>query len=132
MITASELIDYWYAEDTRKLWFKPSDEFDQKLRTKFAHPWQQALDGQHDFWMNNASGCLALCILLDQIPRNIFRGRAKAFASDEKAVAVCKHTIKSGLYSSLSMDHSRFLYMPLMHSWLGKASKVCATSPRHY
>lgn len=116
MTTATELIEYWYADSTRKYWFKATEDFDQHLAAKFSQQWQQALDGQYDEWLNSASGCLALCILLDQIPRNIFRGSAKAYASDEKARAVCKHAIATGLNSSLSPDHSRFLYMPLMHS----------------
>ncbi len=116
MISAPELVDFWYDENTRKYWFKATAEFDQELTQKFSKIWPHALAGKHDEWMNSATGCLALCILLDQIPRNIFRRSAKAYASDEKAVAVCKHAIESGSNKSLSTDHSRFLYMPLMHS----------------
>lgn len=116
MIDVEEIIEFWYAESTRKRWFNSTAEFDQSLATKYSDVWQQALDGQYDDSMQSASGCLALCILLDQIPRNIFRGDAKAYASDEKARAVCKHAIETGLNKALTADQSRFLYMPLMHS----------------
>lgn len=116
MTEPEELIDFWYADDARKRWFKSTAEFDQHLATKYSQMWQHALDGLYDDWTNNAKGCLALCILLDQIPRNIFRGSAKAYASDARAREICKHAIDTGVNAALSEDESRFLYMPLMHS----------------
>lgn len=116
MIEPTSVIDYWYRDEVRKYWFKSTPEFDQQLSDRFFPSWQQALAGDYDHWMESADGCLALCILLDQIPRNIFRGKEKSYSSDAKAVAVCKQAIASGLHESLSVEKSQFLYMPLMHS----------------
>jgi len=119
MKNAKEIVDFWYDADIRKHWFKATPEFDQQLTSLsslFKSSWQRALEGEYDGWMDSATGCLALCILLDQIPRNIFRGSPKSFSSDDKALMVCKHAIETGLHKSLSSNESRFLYMPLMHS----------------
>lgn len=112
----ASLIDYWYSPATRKRWFKSTQEFDQTLHQQYHAWWQTAVDGELDSWLEDSRGCLGLSILLDQIPRNIFRGTANAFASDQQAVTVCKHAIDSRLHLQLNTDESRFLYMPLMHS----------------
>ncbi len=115
-MTPEEIIAFWHAPETRKRWFKSTPEFDQLLKENFEALLKSATAGELDEWRDSASGCLALCILLDQIPRNIYRGKSKAFASDERAVEICKHAIETTLYRELDANHSRFLFMPLMHS----------------
>lgn len=115
-MTPEAVITFWYADETRKRWFKSTPKFDQLLKDKFEALLQSAIAGELDTWRDSAAGCLALCILLDQVPRNIYRGNRRAFATDQHAVEVCKHAIDSNLYQQLDADHSRFLFMPLMHS----------------
>lgn len=115
-MTPDEVITFWHVPETRKRWFKSTPEFDQLLKDKFEPLLKSAIAGQLDDWRDSATGCLALCILLDQVPRNIYRGKSTAFATDEHAVEVCKHAIDTNLYRELDADRSRFLFMPLMHS----------------
>ena len=115
-MTPAEVISFWYADETRKRWFKSTPEFDRLLKDKFETLLHSAIDGDLESWRYTADGCLALCILLDQVPRNIYRGKAEAFATDQQALEVCKHSIDTNLYQQLNADHSRFLFMPLMHS----------------
>jgi uncharacterized protein (DUF924 family) len=86
------------------------------IHDRFATVWQQAGQGQLDTWKNSAAGCLALCIILDQFPLNMFRGDPRSFATEQQAVSVCKHAVAQGFDKQLPADQVGFLYMPLMHS----------------
>lgn len=111
-----EVLDFWFAEDSKAHWFEPSAEFDRVVRRRFAKLLARADTGELDHWQENAEGCLALCILLDQVPRHVFRGDARAYAADDKALAVAEHAINRGLDRQLTRDGQQFLYMPFMHN----------------
>ena len=80
-----EIIDFWFADDTRKRWFDSTPEFDRQLRERFRETWERACRRELDHWMSSADGCLALAIVLDQFPLNMFRGRAESFSSEAQA-----------------------------------------------
>src|SRR5262245_23455931 len=82
MARPDEVIDFWFAERNRARWFAATPEFDREIAARFGALHGQAAQGALDHWRDSAEGCLALCLLLDQIPRNMFRGEARAFASD--------------------------------------------------
>ncbi|MGH6884709.1 MAG: DUF924 family protein, partial [Geminicoccales bacterium] len=76
----------------------------------------RAAAGDLDGWRASAEGCLALCILLDQAPRQLFRGEARAFATDDRALAVAELALADGFDRELPVPQRLFLYLPLMHS----------------
>ena len=111
-----EVLGFWFREDVRPLWFEPNPTFDQTIRKQFAELFARAATGELRAWESSAEGCLALCILLDQMPRNMFRGDARAFATDDKALAVAEHALGSGFDANLPAERKQFLYLPFMHS----------------
>jgi len=111
-----EVLDFWFAEESKAHWFEPSAEFDRAVRRRFAKLLARAVTGELDHWRESADGCLALCILLDQVPRHIFRGDARAYAADDKALAIAEHAVGRGFDRKLPPDGQNFLYLPFMHS----------------
>lgn len=111
-----DVIEFWYSERMRKHWFASTPEIDTELTVKFEETWLKAAAGDLDNWMNNANGCLALCIVLDQLPLNMYRNQAKSFATEAKAIEVALFAIEQGFDQRLEKDKLSFLFMPLMHS----------------
>ena len=111
-----DILDFWFVETQPKQWFQVNEEFDQTIRERFFEAYEMAARGEVDDWKKNSDGALALCILLDQMPRNMFRGTPKAFATDSKALVVAKYAISKGLDQVLSPQKRRFLYLPFEHS----------------
>ncbi len=113
---AQGVLDFWFGEATPEQWFKQDDAFDATIRDRFAGLFEQAASGGLDSWRESAEGCLALVIVRDQFPRNLFRGGARSFATDAAARAVLSHALESGFDEGFSFREKQFLYMPLMHS----------------
>ena len=109
-------IEFWFSETVRPLWFKSTTEFDNQLRDRFETVWQQAVANKLDKWAETAEGMLALVIILDQIPLNIYRGLALSFSTEAKAREIAGHAIDKGLDTALPDEQKAFLYMPFMHS----------------
>ncbi|MEO8890345.1 MAG: DUF924 family protein, partial [Coleofasciculaceae cyanobacterium] len=123
MPQAKEILDFWFGTpddadygQQRKIWFKKNPEFDQKVRSLFTSQYQQAATSQLDDWKTSPQGCLALIILLDQFPRNMFRGQPKSFATDSLALAYAQHAITQGFDQELPTFQRWFVYMPFEHS----------------
>lgn len=125
MTQANDILHYWFGapetEDSRyemrrKLWFGKSEATDQEIRDRFLSAYHQAAAGELDSWQNTPETCLALIILLDQFPRNLFRGTSQAFATDSKALMVAKGAIARQLDQQLLPLHRLFVYLPLEHS----------------
>ena len=112
----NELLDFWFSSPMNQHWFKSTPEIDQHISDRFESLWESAQRGEQDHWKNTADGCLALCIVLDQLPLNMFRGSAKSFSTEAESILVCKYAIETGLDEQLANDRVAFLYMPLMHS----------------
>ena len=110
------IVDFWFSDAVKKLWFNSTPEFDASLRDQYQSIWKQAADGDLDHWMDTAEGCLALVILLDQFPLNMFRGEARCFSTEAKSRAVAQTAIDQGFDETLAMEQRAFLYMPFMHS----------------
>lgn len=115
-IKAEDLVDFWFSERVAKYWFNSTAEFDNELRQLYESVYLDAKAGQHDNWLDTAMGCLALVILFDQLPLNIYRGDKKSFATEEKSREVAKHAIKQSYDQCLDEKQKAFLYMPFMHS----------------
>ena len=112
----SSIVEFWFSDDVRPLWFKSTPEFDKQLRDRFEPVWQQAAQGKLDSWAENAEGALALVILFDQIPLNIYRGEALSFSTEARARDIAACAIKKNWDRELTDEQKAFLYMPFMHS----------------
>ncbi|MGH7778577.1 MAG: DUF924 family protein [Candidatus Binataceae bacterium] len=120
---AESVLQFWFAEKAgsnagaiRSLWFVPSPEFDKLCRERFLSSYEHAVREHLEDWRNEPRSCLALVLLLDQFPRNMFRGTARAFATDAKARELSLHAVASGFDHELSPMMRMFLYLPLQHS----------------
>jgi uncharacterized protein (DUF924 family) len=115
-ITPKQILDFWFSPEVAPHWFNSTPELDNQIRTDYQALWEQAAKGELDGWGGTAEGALALCILLDQFPLNMYRGKSQSYSTEQKAVAVAKAALAAGLDKMLPKDRLAFLYMPLMHS----------------
>ena len=111
-----DVLEFWFVETQPQQWFQVNEDFDQQVIDRFSEPYAMAARGEFDEWQKDADGALALIILLDQMPRNMFRGTLKAFETDKKALIVSKYAISKGLDQVLNAQKRRFLYLPFEHS----------------
>ena len=111
-----EILDFWFSDEVRKLWFKSTPEFDALLRERFEALWTRASNGELDDWLQSAAGCLALVLVLDQFPLNMFRGQAQSFVSEAQSREVARLAIDKGFDQDIEPGSRAFLYMPFMHS----------------
>ena len=112
-----DVLECWFAQANRRYWFDASPDFDELVRQRLAPIFADAIEGRLDHWKHDADGALALCILFDQAPRNLFRGSARAFATDTEARSVATHILAFGFDRSYRTDdHRVFCYLPFEHS----------------
>jgi uncharacterized protein (DUF924 family) len=118
MVTIEEVLGFWFEESAREDWYARNDAFDGAIRERFAEACDAAAAGAFAAWTETARGCVALCILLDQVPRNIHRGDARAYASDARALTVARDAVERGLDKDPGLGDAmrRFLYLPFEHS----------------
>ncbi|MDC0670758.1 DUF924 family protein [Nannocystis radixulma] len=116
MSTPDAILEFWFSPQVRPKWFVRSDELDHGIREDFGELHTRAAAGALDGWAASPRGALALVILLDQFPRNMFRGTAEAFASDAKAREIANLALESGHDHDLAQEERLFLYLPLEHS----------------
>jgi uncharacterized protein (DUF924 family) len=110
------VLAFWFEELSPEQWFAKDPLLDATIRHRFGELYEAlAADGPGD-WEETAEGALAAVIVLDQFPRNIFRDRPRAFASDGQALGVAERAIARGLDAELAPARRAFLYMPFQHS----------------
>lgn len=117
------VLDFWFGRadepgfgEFRDAWFQKNDGFDAEVRDRFGDVYERAAAGELDGWREEATGCLALVIVLDQFPRNMFRGDARTHATDAKALETAGYAVDRALDRELPPLQRMFLYMPFMHS----------------
>jgi uncharacterized protein (DUF924 family) len=120
---ATEILEFWFGDPeavdygkSRSVWFQKDEAFDQLLRDRFFSLYEQAAAGVLEQWKEDAQSCLALIILLDQLPRNLFRNTPKVFATDSQALATAKYAIAQRYDQSLLPVQRWFIYLPFEHS----------------
>jgi uncharacterized protein (DUF924 family) len=120
---AQALIDFWFGppgdpdrERHRPIWFRSTPEYDDKLRKLFLADYERAASGALDAWEVAPLSALALVLLLDQVPRNTFRGTPRAYATDPAARTVADRALARGFDAALPPVWRKFFYMPLHHS----------------
>ena len=113
-----EILAFWFDECTPEDWFTKNTDFDHRVRERFGETHQAAVQGDLDGWQATPLGALALVIVLDQFPRNMFRDSERSFASDAQGLAVSRAALARGFDSDPAYNdrHRQFLYLPLMHS----------------
>jgi uncharacterized protein (DUF924 family) len=121
--TVQKILEFWFGEDyqtanprPQKKWFVKDANFDQTVREWFLGIYEQAAAGRLDDWMMAAESALALTIVLDQFPRNMFRDSAKAFATDSRALMVAQQAIDFGFDQEIAPVLRVFFYLPFEHS----------------
>ena len=112
---AADVVKFWI-EAGSKRWFKRDAAFDAAIRQGFEAAHHQAARGAHDAWAETAEGALALLLLLDQFPRNLYRGSAHAFATDPLARKIAAAAVASGHDHASDLSLRAFFYMPFEHS----------------
>lgn len=113
--SAANVVSFWQKAGSDR-WFKKDPAFDDEIKGHFLGTYQAAAAGQLASWEQGPEGALALLILLDQFPRNMFRGEAQAFATDPLARAIAAGAIVRGFDSQVSKELRNFFYLPFEHS----------------
>lgn len=130
MASADQVLDFWFGTldafgradpERARRWFRASQSFDDAIRDQFASLVERALGGSLEGWSASARGTLALILLLDQFPRNLFRGQPRAFAGDARAQALSRRMVERGEDRALPFDQRLFAYLPLEHA----ESRLC-------
>ena len=115
LASAAEIVSFW-SDAGPDRWFTKDAAFDDQIRERFPDTYEAAAAGKLSGWEHSAQDALALLILLDQFPRNMFRGDARAFATDPLARAVAAGAIVRGFDSQVPKDLRGFFYLPFEHS----------------
>jgi uncharacterized protein (DUF924 family) len=114
--SSQDVLEYWFSPEQSPRWYAADDKLDADIRRRFLATYEAACSGDLNEWRNTPQSLLALIIVLDQFPRNMFRGSARSFAADARAAALTKEGIEKGFDRSLRPTEQDFFYMPLMHS----------------
>lgn len=112
---AADIVQFWRAAGPQA-WFRKDAAFDAALRQRFEKLHMAAARREHDDWLAHADGALALMVLLDQFPRNCYRGTAHSYATDPLARHLADRAIAAGLDQALPTSERVFLYLPFEHS----------------
>lgn len=115
-VTAEDIINFWFNEITPEDWWKKNLEFDKLIKKRFLGIYNKAAAGELFNWRYKPAAALAEIIVLDQFPRNMFRDKKQAFATDPLALCVAQHAVEKGFDKELEAKQKAFMYMPFMHS----------------
>lgn len=117
------VLDFWFGSPEsvdygkeRSLWFTKKTAFDKEISDRFLSDYEQATRGELDHLQDSPHGCLTLVLLLDQFPRNMFRGTPKSFATDPKALSVAQSAVNRKCDRALLPVQRWFIYLPFEHS----------------
>lgn len=123
MVSAQEVLRFWFGAPTaatatrpREQWFLKDEAFDAECARRFQEAHARAAAGELDAWADEPESCVALLVLLDQMPRNLYRGTARAFATDAQAREVARRALARGLDVAVPPVWRWFFYLPFEHS----------------
>jgi uncharacterized protein (DUF924 family) len=114
-VTPEEILAFWREAGSER-WYTKDPAFDAQVRRRFLGLWQKAAAGELSSWETSDDGALALVIILDQFPRNMFRDDARTYSTDAQALEVASRAITHGADARIEPVLLEFLYMPFMHS----------------
>ena len=136
MIRYREVLDFWFGDDAftpagiklaNKRWFSGGSEFDTEIRQRFGDLVQRARNGDLDQWREQPESSLALILVCDQFPRNLYRGSPEAFASDSMAVEVLMASLARDFHLALHPVERIFMYLPFEHAENVTLQRRCVT-----
>jgi len=113
---AGSILDFWFREIGADHWWTRSDATDETIRTRFLPLWEEWRHLSAESFLTTPLDALAAVLLFDQFSRNMFRGEARAFATDGLALAIAEAAVDRGFDHALTKDERVFLYMPFMHA----------------
>ena len=116
MVGPESVLSFWLDDVGPKGWYLQDEALDAEIRDRFLKTWEAASQGRFSLWLTYPSGSLAYVILMDQFPRNMFRGEGKAFSSDRAALAAAKCAVDKGWDLKIDEPARQFFYLPMMHS----------------
>ncbi len=123
MSAPEEILGFWFGREGeegygefREAWFTKDPGFDREIRDRFEPVYEETAADNLDHWKDEARSCLALIIVLDQFPRNMYRGDARMYAADEKACEAARHAVEHAYDRELSPYGRLFMYLPFEHS----------------
>ncbi len=116
MTTPSEILTFWFDSVDDHHWFVRDERVDAEIRRRFLSLYERAAAGWHDGWRDSVDAGLALIVVLDQFPRNLFRESARAFATDAKARSVARIALARGHDMAVPIRRRQFFYLPFEHS----------------
>ena len=114
-IAPADVLAFWRAAGPDK-WFAKDEAFDAEIAARFGALWRAAANNEIASWETTPEGALALVIVLDQFPRNMFRGQARTYETDAVARAVADRALERGSDRMVPQLERQFFYLPLMHS----------------
>ena len=112
----NSIINFWFDAETKPLWFNSTKEFDEQLQRDFSDIFLKAKNNVLKHWEEQPLGALALVIILDQFPLNMFRGKAESFSTESLSRVIAENAINKGFDAELTIEQRAFLYLPYMHS----------------
>lgn len=113
--TPADVIGFWTSAGPKR-WFAHSPAFDDAIRLKFEPVHHAAARGEYAAWADTPEGALALLLLLDQFPRNLYRGSAHSYATDPLARSIARAAVDAGFDQKLAPELRPFFYLPFEHS----------------
>ena len=118
---ASEVLGFWFGEGAErgkahKRWFEKDPTFDAAIHDWFLPLYEELANGGLRGWLERPADCLARIVVLDQFPRNMFRGTARAFVTDPLALASARHAVERGFDRGMLDVERQFVYLPFGHS----------------
>ena len=129
-------MEFWFGKDLQSvesiaersaLWFAGGEAFDRQIRDRFGDLPNRARQGQFDSWRQDAYSALALVLILDQFPRNLYRDTAKCFSYDALAYELAVSAVDSGFDRELGPLEATFLYLPFEHTESLEAQSRCVS-----
>jgi uncharacterized protein (DUF924 family) len=115
LATPDEVLSFWREAGPEK-WFSKDESFDQVCRDRFLPTYEAAARGDLNEWELTPEGALAVILLLDQLPRNMFRGQRETYKTDPVALMAADRAIERGFDGQVEPEFRRFFYLPFMHS----------------
>jgi uncharacterized protein (DUF924 family) len=117
VVAIQEVLDFWFVECSPPDWFKKDPAFDALILKRFGETFESALAGDLGAWLETPAGCLALILVLDQFPRNMYRDTPKGFSGDAKALEISDRCRERGYVDQAADERWRhFMLIPMMHS----------------
>jgi uncharacterized protein (DUF924 family) len=122
-----DVLGFWFEELSPQDWFAVDKTLDDRIRTRFGALYRQLVDSIGSFRAETADRALAAILVFDQFPRNMFRGQAQAFATDDLASMIARKAIERGLDRAVPDERRVFFYLPLMHSENMADQELCVS-----